>query len=290
MSFEEVNFSKYMINESNLPEVLVEKLCCYYEMIPQYVDVEEDTPTLDLKYNMSKTFPVMANNFTQFRDYVFFLNKIINVIRSRSLIKKLKYAFFNNFLISYIQPALLSNNLKVVRTNLQYLTFILKTSTSYIIINCIFHFLFGLDDSKKEYLNKKKYNLDLEFERESIVGIKDKSKNKNNNTFNSSITFSERNVKNVQNVENLNKSSFEDDEGETMILDNYDYKKHHNVDIALSILTNMKTQKEMINLVIYCILEIFLEKCPLKFVDKLITPFIEVVLKKCPVNLDLIRI
>jgi hypothetical protein len=259
-------------------------------MIPQYVDVEEDTPTLDLKYNMSKTFPVMANNFTQFRDYVFFLNKIINVIRSRSLIKKLKYAFFNNFLISYIQPALLSNNLKVVRTNLQYLTFILKTSTSYIIINCIFHFLFGLDDSKKEYLNKKKYNLDLEFERESIVGIKDKSKNKNNNTFNSRITFSERNVKNVQNVENLNKSSFEDDEGETMILDNYDYKKHHNVDIALSILTNMKTQKEMINLVIYCILEIFLEKCPLKFVDKLITPFIEVVLKKCPVNLDLIRI
>jgi hypothetical protein len=170
------------------------------------------------------------------------------------------------------------------------LTFILKTSTSYIIINCIFHFLFGLDDSKKEYLNKKKYNLDLEFERESIVGIKDKSKNKNNNTFNSRITFSERNVKNVQNVENLNKSSFEDDEGETMILDNYDYKKHHNVDIALSILTNMKTQKEMINLVIYCILEIFLEKCPLKFVDKLITPFIEVVLKKCPVNLDLIRI
>lgn len=88
-----------MINESNLPEVLVEKLCCYYEMIPQYVDVEEDTPTLDLKYNISKTFPVMANNFTQFRDFVFFLNKIINVIRSRTLIKKLKYAFFNNFLI-----------------------------------------------------------------------------------------------------------------------------------------------------------------------------------------------
>lgn len=282
LSFEEVNFSKYMLNESNLPEVLVEKLCCYFEMIPQYVELEEDLPTLDLKYNISKMFPVMANNFSQFRDYVFFFNKIINVIRSKILLKKLKYTFFNNFLITYIQPAILSNNLKIVRTNLQYLTFIIKTSTNHIIVNSIFHFLFGLDDSKKEYLNKQRHNLDIEFERSSIVNIKDKPVNKKHQSFNERITFNDRNKKQKENP--YIDSVGEEEDEERMILDNYDYKKHHNVDIALSILTNMNNQKEMINLVIFCILEIFLEKCPLKFVDKLITPFIEVVLKKCPVN------
>ena len=77
----------------------------------------------------------------------------------------------------------------------------------------------------------------------------------------------------------------DDDDEHEKFLNDYDYKKHYNIDIGLSILTNMKTNKEMTNIVIFCMLEVFLEKCPFKFVNKLITPFIEVILKKSAVNI-----
>ena len=43
-------------------------------------------------------------------------------------------------------------------------------------------------------------------------------------------------------------------------LNDYDYKKHYNIDIGLSILTNMKTNKEMTNIVIFCMLEVYWAK------------------------------
>ena len=288
LSFEEIYFSKYIIFESHLPEILIEKLCGYFQMIPEYVDFADDSPTLDLRYNILKTFPTLYDNFILFRDYFFFFNKITNLLRSPLLIDKFKYSFFNNFLIGYIQPLLLSHNLKIVRTNLQYLTFMVKTCNNQNIINEIFHFLFGFDDSVTMYLNKRNNYLDFPSIVDFAIPNEKKSVNKitpkklDNDEI---ILEQEDDILSSKEISyKINVHNDDDDEHEKFLND-YDYKKHYNIDIGLSILTNMKTNKEMTNIVIFCMLEVFLEKCPFKFVNKLITPFIEVILKKSAVNI-----
>ena len=55
--------------------------------------------------------------------------------------------FFNKFLLENILPSLQSHNLKIFRSNLQYLSTLLTFSkNSKIIINIISYFLLGLND------------------------------------------------------------------------------------------------------------------------------------------------
>lgn len=254
-------------------------------MIPQYVDFDEDAPTIDLSYNISKTFPMMSNNFSQFRDFIYFLNKIASLLSSTPLVEKFQHCFFNNFLLTHIQPQILSNDIKIVRTTLQYITLIAKSSTNLEILNGLFHFLFGFEDSKTKFLDKQKHMLEVEVERESIVSIKNKPKRKNKaSQHNIRGSLLEKSQKTFTTDETFKKNQVEEDDLTFMNLDDFNFKKHFNVDIALVLINNIKTTKELTNIVIFCLLEIFIDKCPLKMVQRVITPFIEVVLKKAPVN------
>lgn len=155
LSFDEIAESEYMENESYLCEIIIEKLCTYYQMIPNYFDLAEDHSTLEVVPSISKTFPVMLNIYLEFRDFIYFFNKVCNTIRSIKLIEKLKIILFNKFLIEKVQDKLLSDDLKVIRSNLQYLLFILKSIKNIEIVKVIFNFMFGFDESKTNYNLRK---------------------------------------------------------------------------------------------------------------------------------------
>ena len=117
----------YLEKESYICEILIEKLVTYCQMLPFYVDLNDNLVSLDLSYNIKKTFPIVLNIYFEFRDYLVFFNKVCNTIRSQTLNNKLKITFFNNFLIPYIQPGILNPNIKIFRTTLQYFVLILTT-------------------------------------------------------------------------------------------------------------------------------------------------------------------
>lgn len=278
LSFEEIAESNYIENDSLICEILIEKLCNYYSMLPEYFDLSDELVnyTIEVAPNMKRTFPVLVNTYLEFRDYVFFFNKLCNTIRSNKLKEKLKIILFNKFLLRCVQDKLISSDLRVIRSNLQYLVFILKTMKNNDIVNLLFNFIFGFNEknSRNGHMNKKLEQILYE---NTLIGVINQVGEELENKDNLKVNQSNHSDSKFY-ISNFTEENYFD-KYKTQELD-YDYQKHENISIGLSIMNNLNSNKENINIVIITLIESFFEKCPYMTIHKLILPFTETCLKQ----------
>ena len=113
-------------------EILVDKLCNYYQMLPSFFDINQNAkfiePYANINLNGFRTI------YFDYKDYIIFLDKIISCFTNIKLKVKFQNYFFNKFLLENILPIFQYHNLKKFRTNLQYLITFLKLSKNNIII------------------------------------------------------------------------------------------------------------------------------------------------------------
>jgi hypothetical protein len=207
-------------------------------MIPNYIDLAEDNRTLEVGYNIRKTFPILWNVYLEFRDYIYFFNKVCNTIRSFKLIEKLKVILFNNFLLKLVQENILNPDLKISRTHLQYFLFIFKSIKHIEIITLLYNFMFGFADSATTCKYRPL------FDKTEPININNRPAVDDSDT----------------------KSTGE------YILD-YNYSQHEYIRVGMFIMNNMNNTKEKVNMVIYVLFDAFFEKCPFTMIQKLLLPF-----------------
>ena len=167
LSFDLFINSSYFQNKSTFVEILINKLCNYYQMLPTRFDFEEATRTLEAGCNIHLNFHVLCPLYFEFTDYTTFLNKIANCFTNENIKTKLKHYFFNHFLIRNVQPLLLSEDPKTSRTHFQYLVSFLHIIKNSTMEDVIIDFLFGFSESKiarkfKNELEKSKEKDDKE--------------------------------------------------------------------------------------------------------------------------------
>ena len=148
LSFDLFIDSSYFQNKAIFVEILVNKLCNYYQMLPTSFDFEASTRTLEVGCNIHLNFHVLCPLYFEFTDYTTFLNKITNCFTKENIKQKLKHYFFNQFLIKNVQPLLLSSDLKISRTHFQYLVSFLHIIKNSAMEDVIIDFLFGFSESK----------------------------------------------------------------------------------------------------------------------------------------------
>ena len=148
LSFDLFIDSSYFQNKAIFVEILVNKLCNYYQMLPTSFDFESATRTLEVGCNIHLNFHVLCPLYFEFTDYTTFLNKITNCFTKENIKQKLKHYFFNQFLIKNVQPLLLSSDLKISRTHFQYLVSFLHIIKNSAMEDVIIDFLFGFSESK----------------------------------------------------------------------------------------------------------------------------------------------
>ena len=148
LSFDLFINSSYFQNKSTFVEILINKLCNYYQMLPLSFDFVSRTRTLEAGCNIHLNFHILCPLYFEFTDYATFLNKITNCFTNENIKKKLKHYFFNKFLIKNVQPYLLSDDPKVSRTHFQYLVSFLHISKNSAMEDVIIDFLFGFSESK----------------------------------------------------------------------------------------------------------------------------------------------
>ena len=149
LSFDLFIDSSYFQNKAIFVEILVNKLCNYYQMLPTSFDFEASTRTLEVGCNIHLNFHVLCPLYFEFTDYTTFLNKITNCFTKENIKQKLKHYFFNQFLIKNVQPLLLSSDLKISRTHFQYLVSFLHIIKNSAMEDVIIDFLFGFSESIK---------------------------------------------------------------------------------------------------------------------------------------------
>ena len=265
LSFDLFINSSYFQNKATFVEILVNKLCNYYQMLPTSFDFESATRTLEAGCNIHLNFHVLCPLYFEFTDYATFLNKITNCFTNENIKKKLKHYFFNKFLIKNVQPYLLSNDPKVSRTHFQYLVSFLHISKNSSMEDVIIDFLFGFSESK--IARKFKFT-----EEEKSKEDKNKDKGKYDDLF-------------------IDKTL------------EFDYANHKASEISLRIFDNMTQKKEHANVVTFKLFEILFEKRPYLMIKKFVKPYTDFVLKrtknKCkytsgnksyPITLQLIEI
>ena len=245
LSFDLFINSSYFQNKATFVEILINKLCNYYQMLPTSFDFESKTRTLEAGCNIHLNFHVLCPLYFEFTDYATFLNKITNCFTNENIKKKLKHYFFNKFLIKNVQPYLLSDNPKVSRSHFQYLVSFLHISKNSAMEDVIIDFLFGFSESK--IARKFKYIED------------DKGKN------------------------NKDSKKKEDIKNQDLFLDKaaeFDYANHRANEISLRIFNNMTQKKEHANVVTFKLFEILFEKRPYLMIKKFVKPYTDFVIKK----------
>ncbi len=168
-SFEEVYESEYVLEDSFVCEIIIEKLIYYFLLSPQAFELENKDFVLDIAYNIKQTFPSIYKKYFDFWDYIYFINKFFNTIRCLKLKERLKLLFFNNFLLKYLQERLCSCNLKVIRSTLQYVILMLTLINDQDIINLIYNFIFGFSDSKTNYVFTYNTEKETSFMAETLI-------------------------------------------------------------------------------------------------------------------------
>lgn len=240
LSFDLFINSSYFQNKATFVEILVNKLCNYYQMLPTSFDFESATRTLEAGCNIHLNFHVLCPLYFEFTDYATFLNKITNCFTNENIKKKLKHYFFNKFLIKNVQPYLLSDDPKVSRTHFQYLVSFLHISKNSSMEDVIIDFLFGFSESKIA----RKFKC-LEEDKDKKV----KSKDKFADLF-------------------IDKTA------------DFDYANHKASEISLRIFNNMTQKKEHANVVTFKLFEILFEKRPYLMMKKFVKPYTDFVIKK----------
>ena len=240
LSFDLFINSSYFQNKATFVEILVNKLCNYYQMLPTSFDFESATRTLEAGCNIHLNFHALCPLYFEFTDYATFLNKITNCFTNENIKKKLKHYFFNKFLIKNVQPYLLSDDPKVSRTHFQYLVSFLHISKNSSMEDVIIDFLFGFSESKIA----RKFKC-LEEDKDKKV----KSKDKFADLF-------------------IDKTA------------DFDYANHKASEISLRIFNNMTQKKEHANVVTFKLFEILFEKRPYLMIKKFVKPYTDFVIKK----------
>ena len=240
LSFDLFINSSYFQNKATFVEILVNKLCNYYQMLPTSFDFESATRTLEAGCNIHLNFHALCPLYFEFTDYATFLNKITNCFTNENIKKKLKHYFFNKFLIKNVQPYLLSDDPKVSRTHFQYLVSFLHISKNSSMEDVIIDFLFGFSESKIA----RKFKC-LEEDKDKKV----KSKDKFADLF-------------------IDKTA------------DFDYANHKASEISLRIFNNMTQKKEHANVVTFKLFEILFEKRPYLMMKKFVKPYTDFVIKK----------
>ena len=158
LSFDLFINSSYFQNKAIFVEILINKLCNYYQMLPTKFDFEEATRTLEAGCNIHLNFHVLCPLYFEFTDYTTFLNKIANCFTNDNIKTKLKNYFFNHFLIKNVQPLLLSEDPKISRTHFQYLVSFLHIIKNSTMEDIIIEFLFGFSESSiaRKFKNEEK--------------------------------------------------------------------------------------------------------------------------------------
>ena len=256
LSFDSIINSDYFQKKIIFVEILINKLCNYYQMLPESFDFEKATGTLEVGCNLHFNFESLCPKYFDYVDYISFLNKIAKCL-SGNIKNKFKYYFFNKFLIYNVQPFILSPNLKIARTHFQYMITLLYFAKSDLIIDNIINFLFGFGDSKI----KRKFFIELNDNNENIEKkniIKKIKKNKNN---------FEKVIIDFANM-----------------TEDYIYRKHNFNNIFYIIMSNLTQSKEHINIITYELFEILFEIRPYLMTKKFVKPFTDFALKQYKLN------
>ena len=256
LSFDEVNDSNYLENETHLVELLIDKLCNYYQMLPSSFDLVDDSPTLEIGCNMNLTFQCLLDVYFDFKSYFVFLNKIANCLRSNNLKNKFRVYLFNKFYLKNVQSKLLSYNQKVSRTNFQYLISILRDATNSEFIDVTSYFLFGFHDQKtaRTFDSKNIFEFNNETNSQQIQQINEKV---SLDSFNKVDYYAD--IK-----------EFEMDES-----DNYDHEHHLVSKLSSRILNSLTNKSENLNIIIIELFEIFFIKRPYMMIHKFIKPYVD---------------
>ena len=255
LSFDEITNSYYLQKKIIFVEMIINKLCNYYQMLPDSFEFAKTTGTLEVGCNLHYNFQSLCPKYFDFVDYISFLNKISNCL-SGNIKQKFKYYFFNKFLINTVQSFILSPNLKISRTHFQYIVTILYFSKSEIIVDDITYFLFGFKETPYE----RKF---------SII-----SENSNN------IHLNKMYKKVKKNRMNFEKVIVEFDS----MTENYLYRRHRDNDIFYLIIKNLLQTKEYINIITYELFEILFELRPFLMIKKFVKPYADYAFKQIKLN------
>ena len=263
LSFDDINKNDYLLNNSFIVEIFVDKLCNYYQMLPSYFDIDQNGKSLEPYTNINlKCFKEIYFNY---KDYIIFLDKIISSFTNIQLKKKFENYFFNKFLLENILPNLQSHNLKKFRSNLQYILTLLKYSqNNKIIINPISYFLFGLKDELNDNNN-----------------IQNNDNESNNNNESNNDDKNDSNTQSNNNLQINDNNEISEDSGEnnsfynSYLLNEYDPSKIRN-----KILKNIHRTKEYINIIIYELFNIMFKEKPFLSMKNFVRPYTDYVIKK----------
>ena len=263
LSFDDINKNDYLLNNSFIVEIFVDKLCNYYQMLPSYFDIDQNGKSLEPYTNINlKCFKEIYLNY---KDYIIFLHKIISSFTNIQLKKKFENYFFNKFLLENILPNLQSHNLKKFRSNLQYILTLLKYSeNNKIIINPISYFLLGLKDELNDNNN-----------------IQNNDNESNNNNESNNDDKNDSNTQSNNNLQINDNNEISEDSGEnnsfynSYLLNEYDPSKIRN-----KILKNIHRTKEYINIIIYELFNIMFKEKPFLSMRNFVRPYTDYVIKK----------
>ena len=250
LSFDEIIDSYYFQEKIIFVEILINKLCNYYQMLPESFDFEKTTGTLEVGCNIHFNFQSLCPKYFDYVDYISFLNKIANCL-SGKIKKKFKFYFFNKFFIYNVQSFLLSPNTKISRTHFQYMITLLYFSKSDLIIDNTIHFLFGFRNTPI----KRKFYFPILFDNAEKKNLSKKIKKNKNNFEKVIIDFSN-------------------------LTEDYIYRKHNYNDIFYTIMNNLTQSKEYINIITYELFEILFEVRPYLMIKKFVKPYVDFAIKQ----------
>ena len=263
LSFDDINKKDYLLHNSFIIEIFVDKLCNYYQMLPSYFDIDKNGNSLEPSININiNCFKAIYFNY---KDYIIFLDKIIRSFTNIKLKKKFENYFFNKFLIENVLPNLQYHNLKKFRSTLQYLLTLLKYSkNNKTIINPISYFLLGLTDELNDNNN---------------ISNNDNDSNNNNESNNDAKNDSNIQSNNNTQINEINEIS-EKFEENNIFYKSYLLNEYAPSIIRNKILKNIHRTKEYINIIIYELFNIIFQEKPFLSMKNFVSPYTDYVIKK----------
>ena len=263
LSFDDINKKDYLLHNSFIIEIFVDKLCNYYQMLPSYFDIDKNGNSLEPSININlNCFKAIYFNY---KDYIIFLDKIIRSFTNIQLKKKFENYFFNKFLIENVLPNLQYHNLKKFRSTLQYLLTLLKYSkNNKTIINPISYFLLGLTDELNDNNN---------------ISNNDNDSNNNNESNNDAKNDSNIQSNNNTQINEINEIS-EKSEENNIFYKSYLLNEYAPSIIRNKILKNIHRTKEYINIIIYELFNIIFQEKPFLSMKNFVSPYTDYVIKK----------
>ena len=240
LSLDEKNKGSYL-KDSFIVEILINKLCIYYQMLPEYFLIDKNIKSLEPSVNMNINKSCFLSIYFEYKDYIIFLNKIINCFTNEQIKNKIQNYFFNKFLIENVLPNLLTHNITILRTHLQYLITLLnlsKNNANIIIVNTLSYFLLGINDTINSMNDNTIDNND-----------------NNPNDINQSINLKEEAIYS------------------NYLLSDFKPEKIKNI-----LLANIHKKADFINVVIYELFNIFFQKKPYLMMKIFIKPYVDYVI------------